>query len=70
MRRIVADVGGNPALLQQPEGVTVFVVGAAEHVEVQMTDEQWADLQTQIQTQEVDFVTVKEDFGVTEELTE
>lgn len=66
MKRIIVNHQDGPALIQQPKGVRAFVVGQSDQAELDVDDEQWALLQTDLQTEQLDFDTVKEINGITE----
>lgn len=66
MKLIITNPDGTTSLVEQPEGVQVFVVGG-EQAALDVTDKEWAALHQQLKTGKLNFAKVKTDHGITEE---
>jgi hypothetical protein len=66
IRRIINTQTG-PALIQEPDGVKVTLVGGTDAANIDVTDARWAELHAELKTGDLDFDTVKEMHGITGE---
>jgi hypothetical protein len=65
-KRLIVETPGGPALIQQPEGVSVVPFGSSLPVEIPLDDPNWGQLHKKLKTGKLDFATVKKEHGITE----
>jgi hypothetical protein len=60
-RRTIIETDTGPVLVEQVPGMKLEVIGAISEVDIEPTDEAWADMHKKLKTGKLDFATVKKE---------